>query len=153
MAWAQRMAWPGAVECGHESFAVLDQASAVSEDIVARLDGGLDVEDRRQHAIGLGRARDRGEEILDLVQEAVDVPACGETKGVVAGLFEIARAGDVRREVASMARGRHAVVEPLYHQRRHVDGGQHRPHVDLPDHPDDPQERAGGYRHPLKAGE
>jgi pyruvate/2-oxoglutarate dehydrogenase complex dihydrolipoamide dehydrogenase (E3) component len=46
-----------------------------------------------------------GEEVLDLVEQPVDVSASGEPQSVVPGLLEVAGAGYMGCEVASVARG------------------------------------------------
>jgi hypothetical protein len=115
--------------------------------------GGHGQQDRGQNPAGLARRQRAGEEVRNLAVKRVAVPTASEAQGVVAGLLKIAGAGNVSRQVTSVAGGCDEVIETLNHQGRDVDRGQRRANVDLADHPQHAQECAGTDRHPLKSRE
>ena len=103
-------------------------------------------EDRGEHPAGIAAIQCAAtEEALDLLEEAVNVPAAGEAQRVVLRLLEIAGAGYMGCEIPSVAWRGHDVAAALYHERRHVNRRQHRADIDLADHPDDPQERLAQF--------
>ncbi len=167
---------PGRLEGGEDGLVgALDQAAAVRKDLLPRCRvvrvreadvtapasigcgrrgaDRLGEQDRDEYAVGIAAWRCAGEKDRDLVTERVAVSAFGELQGVVAWLLEIAGAGNVGCQVASVEGRRDAVVETLDYKRRHVNGGQHGANVDLVNHPGHAQECAGAYRHALESRE
>ena len=96
VALTRRPRWPR-ISC----LAALPQVSAWSSAPSFR--GRLNLQDRRQYPAGIAGPGRTGQEAGDLGTERVAVPAGREPQRMVARLLEIASAGDVRGQVATVA--------------------------------------------------
>jgi hypothetical protein len=102
----------------------------VAEDVGA-IRGAHDVaeHDRGEDAIVLRRRPDAGQELLDLVDDRIGVPGVGQV--VDARELHELRPRDVCGEVSRVARVAEGIIQALEDERRDLDRGENRPHVDL----------------------
>jgi hypothetical protein len=116
----------------------------------ARVLGGPDdvgEQDGGEHPLAFGWRPDPGQELLHLVENRVGV---AEVRQVIRALelHELCT-GNAFREIARVARVAVDVTASLQDERRHLDGSQDRPHIDLGVHAEIGKRVAGPMGQPL----